>query len=224
MKKGKLKSQQCLEPEGMNHRRFIVLNRDLLKLGLELITEQILTKEAKRFDRKPPDVARIKQTKDQLSYQKWFQDYCIRVHTSFNPNLGLNGGFTSIGGCGWVVINKGITERVYIRKFYRTNMNSFIKNIVNEVAFLINRLEDRPFIEGTNLLFNIKQTDVETVWVSPINKKVTIPFYLGKIPDRLRQHFDALKNRTEYYQNVVRPKKGITVRARDLRKKWKQNV
>ena len=103
-------------------------------------------------------------------------------------------------------------------------MDNFVKNICNEAAFLLNQLKQRPIVEGTSLLFKVKQTDVETVWVHPLDETKTKPFYIGKIPSYLRKHFDKLKISTEYYQNVVRPRKGITNRSRDKRKGWVEKV
>lgn len=208
---------------------FKELTKNLVSLGFNQITEKTLKRNAKRFNLTPPSSKRIKQTKDQVSFEKWFEDYCIVVHTSFNPNLGKKGEFASKGGSGWVLVTENVTKRVYVRQFYRrVNMDNFIKNIFYEAAFLVNRLEQRPHVDGTPLLYNIKQTHTETFWVSPLNKRRKKSFYLGVIPNHLMRHFYALDYRVKYYQRKVRLPKVVknliegksTVRSRDERKIW----
>lgn len=191
--------------------------------NFERITEETLRRTADRFKFKPPSTKRIKQTLNQASYEQWFEgDICIAIHTSFNPNLGVSGEFTKKVGCGWVHITEKVTERIYSRQFKRNIlMEGFIKRMMNEAEFLVNRVKNRPIVPKTSKLFTIKQTYTETLYVSPLNENDTRPFDNGEIPEHLREHFALMDYRNKYYQNIIRPKKGITIRSRDIRKKWK---
>ena len=100
-------------------------------------------------------------------------------------------------------------------------MENFINRMINEAAFLVDRVKNRPVVPGTSQLFKIKQTYTKTFYVSPLDKKDKHPFDNGKIPGHLKEHFRLMDYRNKYYQKTTRPLKGIVERSRDKRKLWK---
>lgn len=222
-KKSKSSKNQVLKPEVKNYLRFLELNDHLLKvLKFEEITEKILRKNAERFELVPPDSKRIEQTLSQSMFQKWFEDYCIIVITSFNPNLGKKGGFSSAGGCGWVMITEKVSKRVCVRKYYRSNMDNFVNNLANEAEIFVKMLQARPTVKGTKLLYKLEQTFTKIFWVNPLDETDTKDFYPGGLEDHLIKHFYKQDYSINYYQGTVRQRKGIVSRSQDNRKTWEK--
>ncbi|MCX6753230.1 MAG: hypothetical protein NTW62_02720 [Candidatus Nomurabacteria bacterium] len=194
----------------------------LLYEGFDYVNEKIIKKNYERFGLVPPKVKRIEESLQQVSFQKWFDgDICLTIHTSFNPTLGTYGyGEFTKRGTAWVVISKGVTEGIYFQQVKRHVLTKqFADRLIKATLFMQNRLNYRPVVPGTSVLFEIQQTFTETKYVSPLDKKVTHYFLNGEIPDELRSYAATLSYRIKYYQKN-RKKNGIKKRAKDLRKKW----
>lgn len=202
---------------------YVKIASELRHEGFDLVTEKVIRKNYERFGPEPPKVKRIEETLKQVSFQKWFDgDICLTVHTSFNPELGPYeyGEFTKRGNA-WVILSKGVTERVYVQMIKRhVLMEQFADRLIKAALLMQNRLQYRPVVPNTSVLFEIKQTNTETYYVSPLDKKVKHYFFNGEIPDELRRYGITVANRIKYYQKN-RKKNGIKKRARDLRKVWK---
>lgn len=195
---------------------FTNLKFALFGLGFEKVTKQIIKRDHVRFGLEPPDAERIQETVDQVSYQKWFEgDVRIVVHTSFNLKLNR---FTR-GGRGWVLVTKGVTERIYRVFFYRTS--SFTESMINHVEFLNNRLHNRAVIDK-QLADIFQKPSGEAVWMSVLKNGKTEDFYRN-VPQHLVRHIDIFLRRKNYYEDLVRKRKGIVMRARKSRKQWKTN-
>lgn len=188
--------------------------------GFEYVDEKIIRKNHERFGYVPPPVARIKETLKQVSFQKWYAgDICLTIHTSFDAEKGLYGEFTK-KGTAWVVVSDGVTNGIYFQQVKRhVLLENFADRLIKAALFMENRINGRPTVPGTNQLFEIKQTNSETYYVSPLDKKDKRYFLNGEIPKELRSYATTLFNRIKYYQKN-RKKNGIKKRQRKIRKTW----
>lgn len=188
----------------------------LLAMGFERVTAATMRRDAKRFNLTPPNAKRIKETIDQVSYQKWFEgNYKMSIHTSYNLRLNR---FTQTGGRGWAMVSEGVTERIYANSFYRTK--SFTDSIILEARFLNERLTNRPISKLDTQLMKLKQErNGDTMWISVTNHRNTLNFF-EDIPEELEEDVLKALDKKLYYHRVVRPRKGITEYSRDHRKLW----
>ena len=193
---------------------FKKMDRVLKRLGFKKITENIKERDTKRLKLVPPKVARIRKTRNQVSYQFEIDGYKIVIHTSYDPKKKR---FSEMG-MGWVLITEK-DKRLYERFFYRTP--SFVGNMLKEAKVLCNRLENRPLCPVTGKLMILQQTSNFTaVWKSPKKDVMAgVDFYEG-LPKRLCKYLYKLKDQKRYYENIVRPRKKITKRKKDDRKTW----
>jgi hypothetical protein len=193
---------------------FKKMTRKLKSFGFEQVTRNTLERDALRLGLVPPTTERIKETRNQVSFQKEKDGYKIVVHTTYDPKIKR---FTRLG-CGWVLIVQD-EKRLYARFFYRTA--SFTGNILKEAELLSNRLENRPLCSVTRKLMVLHQTsDFTALWKSPEKDvMVGVDFY-ENTPKHLQSHVQRLKHQKRYYENIDRPRKKITKRKKDSRKKW----
>ncbi|MES2416482.1 MAG: hypothetical protein V4504_02175 [Patescibacteria group bacterium] len=169
----------------------------------------------------------MKQTLGQTSYYICFPDgYSIVIHTSFNPKLGKYGEFTTKGGSGWIIISGGIVKRKLSIQIHRRKifMENFIRKISNLAEFFTGLLENRPLSEEASVLMDLQRIDGELFWSCPIDTDVKKPILSGSIwnvvsKDAINE-FIMYEYCKKYYEQVLRPKKGITKRVK--RKSWKK--
>ncbi len=193
---------------------FRTMTRRLKSFGFEQVTRNTLERDALRLGLVPPSTERIKDTRNQVSFQKEKDGYKIVVHTTYDPKKKR---FTELG-CGWVLIVQD-EKRLYARFFYRTA--SFTSNMLKEAEFLSNRLENRPLCSVTGKLMVLHQTsDFTALWKSPKEDIIEGVDFYDKTPKNLSLHIQRLKRQKRYYENVDRPRKKITKRKRDDRKTW----
>ncbi len=197
-----------------------VFVKTVSKFGFEVITKEVLEYNAKRWNWVPPDAVRITETEEQLSLEKWVENYRIVIYTSFNPKLGLKGEFATKGGRGWVIITDMNDKKVYVSSFKRGFKDRFLKHMADRAEFLVCVLRKRPIVPLGSRLMIIKQTYTETYWLSPLDKSIRVPITNGKIPRRLLHHWHVFDYRNKYYQKN-RLSYGVTYRAHKRRKKWK---
>lgn len=190
----------------------------LLSLGFYILTKEEKERIRKLLDLQSPDLPRVKEGENQVSFQMEINWYKITCHSSFLEDVG---NFTKTNRIWFHVTAPKLgfgEKRLFTISFFRTG--NFSKRAVIVAKFLHDVLRNRP-LDSRNTFMELIEAPIGTyTWVSVKRKMEMIP--LIATSTRLKEieldEVDKLLKQKAYYEGTTRPTKKITTRKRDERK------
>ena len=191
------------------------VSRSFAMIGLSKITNN----REKEMGAKPPKVRKPFEGMNQLSLEKPIRYDTIRVRTSVDEKGGC---FNETGRVRVLVISArpGIGEEiVFYRSFQRRT--GVEEKVIKLVTALDLELSSRPSDSKGKFMNLVEVSPRRTVWRSPNFKrnKEEKEMFL-KLPSFLADFICKEQYKWEYYQKVVRKRKGIKRYESQVRKKW----
>jgi hypothetical protein len=195
---------------------FLSFFRKLRKQGLWEITPSVLEKIWTINGLKAPDVERIVDVKERISYITYVNNYALTVHTDINRIT------KDFSGHGMITIviermtDRG-SESLLFRFIYKKGDNGQLEKIIEYVKFILEELRQRWPLTSKGNLAQLKEFRGEKFyWVDENEKKIRNFFhYCGTYP-----LVDQGEKQRVYYHKVVRKRLGIKKYRRQIRKKY----
>ncbi len=194
--------------------------RKILEAFMILGLQKIINNRLKEINAKPPDVKRVDERLNQLSFSKQINYYTIKVRTSVNEDKAC---FNKTGKI-WILVVRGVPgigeEVVFIRYFRR--LPGAYKKVINLVSALNFELSNRPSDSKGKFMNLTKVSPRLSVWRSAQyeKNKEEKPMFLN-LPAGPFADFIAKKQKEWiYYQLVTRERKKIKGIESEIRKPW----
>lgn len=195
---------------------FKELLKSINEYGFDRVTSHEKETIKKMLDYDDPKLARIEETKNQVSFKKEINGYTIWLHSSYDETIK---NFTKAGRV-WIHVTTPRREegekKLYTNFFYRTESLNFIYATHVELGFLVHALSNRP-VDAKKRFMELEEKPRGVFnWISVSNPKEKISFF-ADIPSEIKEVVLKNRNQKRYYFKVRRKKLGIKKYARDLR-------
>lgn len=204
-----------------NRRLFMRFQESLKSLGFRQLSQERKIRDLQRRGLVPPKRPRIKELKYQKIFVLEMDGYIITVLSSYDE---LIYNFTKAGRLSVLVapfVKEGSKKNKPLlwRHFHRRG--DFLRRAEEMVKFLVDRLENRPADTRGDLMDLKFFNQSGYFWVSQ-NDKIEKVSFLPKQNEIFYEYGHKWAKEVRYYEKVVRPRKGIKNRAKDIRKDWKR--
>lgn len=198
---------------------FSMLEDNVMQHGMWETTPEVMEKIWKTSgDLEPPDVERVIDVKDRVSFILHINGYILSVHTTFNRLTKKFSPYSAISIVIAKLIDRG-SERILTRFVYRTkNPVNRIKKTIQFVDCFVNELKNNwPVTTGGDWAELKEFKDEQFHWID--GRKKMRNFFADSFSYPLVHRAEIQRS---YYHRVWRKELGVKDYRRNIRKKYKK--
>lgn len=198
---------------------FSMLEDSVMNHGMWEATPDVMEKIWKTSgDLQPPDVERVIDVKDRVSFIFYINGHVLWVHSTFNRSTKKFSPYAAISIVIAKLIDKG-SERILTRFIYRTkNPVDRIKKTIQFVDCFVDELKNSWPLTAEGKWAELKEFKNEKFFWVEGKKKIRNFFTNSKMYSLVHQ----AEMQRSWYHRVGRKKKKIKRYRRDIRKKYRK--